>query len=168
MQTAYHWDTKERKGTMMRNNRIAAGLILTGFAVLAPSVASQAALDSRTIPHPEWAQISGQVEQTSVVKADSGSDTLQATLRLSKGGHVMADFGAVGAGSYTPKAEDFIHVRGKAVQREGQVTILAEEVYAEGRVHSIHRDETETEPQATASPRGGDVPLSPAAPSPHR
>lgn len=30
-------------------------------------------LDSRTVPHPEWAQISGQIEQTSTVQSKMGT-----------------------------------------------------------------------------------------------
>jgi hypothetical protein len=142
-------------------------MTITGavFAVKAAAV-----LVSRTIPHPEWAQISDQIEQTAVIRADRGSESLQTTLRPSEGGRVTFDFGAVTTGSFRPKANDCIHVRGKAIEQEGHVTILGQEVYAEGKVFSIDRGEAAAQDTGQASPADGPgaFPPSPAAPAPSR
>ena len=101
-------------------------------------------LDSRTIPHPDWVQISGQIEQTAVVSARNG-DQLWAILRPSEGSRMPIDLGpAHGKGSFQPKRNDFIQVRGRAIEREGQVTIIAKEVFAKGKLFSIHRTDEES------------------------
>jgi len=151
----------------VHSRRLAAPIVLSGalFAVQAA-----ASLDSRTIPHPEWKQISGHVEQTPVVGANRGSESLQAIVDPVEGGRVTVDFGPVTTGSFRPKARDYIHVRGKAIEREGQVTILAEEVIAEGKVFSIERMEAAAQDtgQSTTTDSPVVIPPSPAAPAPSR
>ena len=55
-------------------------------------------LDSRTVPHPEWAQISGQIEQTSTVQSKNGDASVRTLIRPTEGGHVTVDFGTAAAG----------------------------------------------------------------------
>ena len=59
-------------------------------------------LDSRTVPHPEWAQISGQIEQTSTVQSKNGDASVRALIRPTERGHVTVDFGTAAAGSFRP------------------------------------------------------------------
>jgi hypothetical protein len=148
--------------------RMVAGLMATGIAMCTPSLQANASLDSRTVPHPEWAQLSGQIEQTSVVSAD-GRESFEAILRPTEGGRVTVDFGTAATGSFRPQRDDFIHVRGTAIEREGQVTIVAHEVYAQGKVFSIHRDDnTRAKGQEPKSGSGPSIAPSPAAPTPSR
>lgn len=116
---------------------------LGGLATLvqAGTTRTDPSLDSKTIPHPDWVQIRGQIEQTAVVSARSG-DQLWAILRPTEGGRMPVDLGpAHGKGSFQPKRNDFIQVRGRAIEREGQVTIIAKEVFTKGKLFSIHRND---------------------------
>ena len=125
-------------------------------------------LDSRTVPHPEWAQISGQIEQTSELRSKNGDALLRAIMRPTEGGHVTVDFGPAAASSFRPKQDDFIHVRSEAIEREGQVTMIAREVYAEGKVFPIQQgDEAAAEAAESGAGRSEEsLSPSPAAPAP--
>ena len=79
---------------------------------------------------------------------------------------MTVDFGTAAAGSFRPKQDDFIHVRGEAIEKEGQVTMIAREVYAEGRVFSIQQSDQaagEAEQKPAAASEESFSP-SPAAP----
>jgi hypothetical protein len=148
--------------------RVLAGLLLTSIGMAALQVQAATSLDSRTVPQPEWAQISGQIERTSIESAKDGSDSsLRAIVRPIEGGRVTVDFGPVATDSFQPKPDDYIHVRGTAIEREGQVTIFAHEVYAEGKVFSIPRTDRPAQDAAQgSSSSGASFPPSPAAPTP--
>jgi len=139
-----------QKRTPIRwRHRLLLAVVVTalgGLATLvqAGTIRTDPSLDSRTIPHPDWVQISGQIEQTTVVSARNG-DQLWAILRPTEGGRMPVDLGpAHGKGSFQPKRDDFIQVRGKAIEREGQMTIIAKEIFAEGKLFSIHRTDEAT------------------------
>lgn len=163
---------------MRQLGRIAKCMLagMTGIIMVLPMPSSGAdsgrhssPLDSRTVPHPEWAQISGQIERTSTAGPNNGDASVRAIIRLSEGGHVAVDFGAAAVSSFRPKMDDFIHVRGEAIEKEGQLIVIAREVYAEGQVFRIpQRDETALEPTGQPGRASGESspPLSPAAPAP--
>jgi hypothetical protein len=123
-------------------------------------------LDSRTIPHPDWVQISGQIDETSVGKSQSGEEYVRAIVRSTEGGRVLVDLGPPRSGSFEPRHNDFIHVRGKGIEHNGQVTIIANEVYGQGRVFRIERNEQAAAAIADESiaPTGQAFAPSPAAP----
>ena len=54
---------------------------------------------------------------------------------------MTVDFGTAAAVSFRPKQDDFIHPRGEAIEKEGQVTMIAREVHAEGRLFSIQQSD---------------------------
>jgi hypothetical protein len=126
--------------------------------------------DSRTVPYPDWVQVSGQIEQLSVVSAKVGGQHRRATIRPTEGGQIAVDLGpADGNDSFQPKQNDFIHIRGKAIEREGKRTIIAKEVFAEGKIFSIRgNDEEAAAVEDDATSPGQSVPPSPAAPAPQR
>lgn len=84
------------------------------------------ALDSRTVPHPEWTQISGQIERTSTVGPNNGDASVGAIIRLSEGAHVAVDFGTAVVSSFRQQMDDFIRVRGQAIEKEGQVIVIGQ------------------------------------------
>jgi hypothetical protein len=85
-------------------------IILPMSSSAADSGGGGSSLDSRTVPHPEWAQISGQIERTSTIGSNNEDASLRAIIRLSEGGHVTVDFGTAAGSSFQPKTDDFIHV----------------------------------------------------------
>src|SRR5215217_3014136 len=99
-----------------------------------------APLDSRTIPHPNWVQVSGQIAETVTMKPDGQPDQLMARLDPVEGGRVVVDLGPadkLSAVKLEPK--DHIHVRGPVLKNGNTRTIIAGEVIADGKVISIER-----------------------------
>lgn len=135
-----------RTPTMTSHKQVRRGLVLAAIAVAFGGVptmgqAADVTLDSRTIPHADWVQLSGQIEDSSVISDERG-DRLWAILRPSEGGRVAIDFGPTGGtGGFHAKRDDFIHVRGKAIEKDGNVTIIAKEVFAEGHIFSLKRND---------------------------
>jgi hypothetical protein len=135
-----------------------------------------ARLDSRTIPHPDWVQVSGQIERTARVKHDNGTEYVQAIVRPSEGGRVAVDFGPVEAtDAVRLEHDDFVHVRGNVRSQDGDLMVIAREIHSEGKVIPIHRNEEMNVPQKDREGRpagqvatGDSVMPSPAAPIPQR
>lgn len=132
------------------------------------SVKSAAPLDSRTVPHPDWVQVSGQIQETRTAKQADQPERLIALLQPVEGGRITVDLGpADRLTALTLDNRDSIHVRGTAVQAGDTRMIVAGEIIADGKVIPIERSSAQRpaampENDSTASP----VAPSPAAPSP--
>ena len=154
------------------------GLTVTAFAGWASAETAErgARLDSRTIPHPDWVQVSGQIERTARVKHQNGTEYLQAIVRPSEGGRVAVDFGPVEAtDTVRLERDDFVHVRGNVKSQDGDLMVIAREMFSEGKVIPINRSEELNVPQKDIDgPPVGQVAAedsiipSPAAPIPQR
>ncbi len=159
----------------------ALGLLMVTVGVCARGASAETAergarLDSRTIPHPDWVQVSGQIERTERVKHHNGTEYLQAIVRPSEGGRVAVDFGPVEAtDAVRLEHDDFVHVRGNVASQDGDLMVVAREIYSEGKVIPIHRNEEMNVPEkkieggpAGQVTTGDSIKPSPAAPVPHR
>jgi hypothetical protein len=121
----------------------------------AESAADASRLDSRTIPHPEWVQVSGQIEETVRMKPDGQNDRLLVLLQPVEGGRVVVDLGAAdGLESVRLEEHDYIHVRGTPLQNGKQRTIIAGELIADGKVVPIEREPGSTTTAARAETGG--------------
>lgn len=98
---------------------------------------SSTGLDSRTIPHPDWVQVSGQIVETVTIQPEGQGNQLM----------------------------DYIHVRGPALQHGNTKTIIAGELIADRKLIPIQRVPGQ-EPPATAqaAPQSEQMTPSPAAP----
>ena len=142
-------------------------MVLVGGAS-AETAERGARLDSRTIPHPDWVQVSGQIERTVRVQHHNGNEYLQAIVRPSEGGRVAVDFVPVEATrELRLERDDFIHVRGDVTSQDGDLMVIAREIYSEGKVIAINRKERDGQPPGQVA-TGDSVMPSPAAPIPQR
>ena len=124
-------------------------------------------LDSRTIPHPDWVQVSGQIEETVTIKPDGQPDQLMARLESVEGGRVVVDLGpADKLSAVILQPKDHIHVRGPVLKNGYTRTIIAGELIADGRVISIQRAPESIPQPLAAEGETGQMILSPAAPAP--
>jgi len=126
-----------------------------------------ARLDSRIIPHPDWVQVSGQIEETVTMKPDGQPDQLVAMLQPVEGGRIAVDLGPADKLSAVKlEPREHIHVRGPVLKNGNMRTVIAGEIIAEGKVIPIERPAGYA-PPATApvndEPR--QMMLSPAAPA---
>ncbi len=126
-----------------------------------------ARLDFRIIPHPDWVQVSGQIEETVTMKPDGQSDQLIAMLQPVEGGRITVDLGPADKLT-TVKLEprDHIHVRGPVLKNGNIRTVIAGEIIAEGKVIPIERGAGYAPP--VTAPSDGEtrqMMLSPAAPA---
>jgi hypothetical protein len=89
-------------------------------------------------------------------------------MRPVEGGHVTVDFGSAAASTFRPKTDDYVHVRGEAIEKQGAVTVIAREVIAEGKVFAIQQSDQAARESAEQPPGASEesFPLSPAAPAP--
>ncbi|HEU4684051.1 MAG TPA: hypothetical protein VFS39_06075 [Nitrospira sp.] len=142
--------------------------VAAGSAVVRAEEKTAGSLDSRTVPHPEWVQVSGQIQHTATVKREGGAEHVIARLRLPEGGQVMVDLGpAQNVASVSLDQQDYVHVRGLPVQTGEEVTIQAGELYADGKVIHIQQPEPSLPGLGSGMARQKDEPpLSPAAPRP--
>ncbi len=121
-------------------------------------------LDSRTVPHPEWVQVSGQIEETRTVAPGGQQEQLLAVLRPVEGGQVIVDLGPVRAlGPIRLQDKDYVHVRGTPAESGRHPMIIAHELIADGKVIEIKRPPDAVPPVAPAAP--ADTGTSPAAPA---
>ncbi|HJT20816.1 MAG TPA: hypothetical protein VJ746_10115, partial [Nitrospira sp.] len=127
---------------------------------------AQAPLDSRTVPHPDWVQVSGQIQHTAVVKREGGGNNIIAMLAPAEGGRIMVDLGpADNLASVTLDEKDHVHVRGRPVPSGGELIIVAGELYADGKIIPIPRPKDRpSESTGLALQFEEEPPLSPAAP----
>jgi hypothetical protein len=127
---------------------------------------AQAPLDSRTVPHPDWVQVSGQIQHTAVVKREGGEKNIIAMLAPAEGGRIMVDLGpAENLASVTLDETDHVHVRGKPVPSGGELIIVAGELYADGKIIAIPLPKDRSLEATGLALQFEDEPLSPAAPS---
>lgn len=127
---------------------------------------SSTGLDSRTIPHPDWVQVSGQIVETVTIQPEGQDNQLMAMLQPVEGGRIVVDLGPVdNLGSVRLENRDYIHVRGPALQHGNTKTIIAGELIADGKLIPIQRAPGQ-EPPATAqaAPQFEQMTPSPAAP----
>jgi len=126
-----------------------------------------ARLDSRIIPHPDWVQVSGQIEETVRMKPDGQSDQLIAMLQPVEGGRIAVDLGpADQLTTVRLEPRDHIHVRGPVLKNGNMRTVIAGEIIAEGKVITIERAAGHAPPvTAPADGETGHMRLSPAAPA---
>jgi len=111
-----------------------------GFGAMG-SAATAAELDSRTIPHPNWVQVSGEIEQTVRVRPEGKREQLVAMVKPVEGGHIAVDLGpAENLKAIHLENKDNIHVRGTPVNSGNTWIIVAGELYADGKVIPIRRD----------------------------
>jgi hypothetical protein len=158
---------------MKRTRGLAAVAILTVLAgawAVPVGAASQAPpweQDSRTVPHGEWVQVSGEIQQTAKVRSDGGQEQLMALLEPVEGGRIMIDLGPVAnLESVQLQDKDYIHVRGTPLQQGDTVMIVAGEIIADGKMLPIRRDQGQTPRAASPSEKRADqVPPHPAAPA---
>ena len=124
-------------------------------------------LDSRTIPHPDWVQVSGQIAETVTMKPDGQPDQLMARLDPVEGGRVVVDLGpADNLSAVRLEPKNHIHVRGPVLKNGNTRTIIAGEVIADGKVISIERALGSVPQPQAAEGETGHMLLSPAAPAP--
>jgi hypothetical protein len=123
------------------------------------------ALDSRTIPHPEWVQVSGQIEETRTVAPGGQQEQLLAVLRPVEGGRVIVDLGPVRSlGSIHLQDNDYLHVRGTPSESGRHRMIIAHEIIADGKVVSVQRPPDAVPPVTSQSrAEGQESPAAPAA-----
>ena len=130
----------------------------------------ESALDSRTVPHRDWVQVSGEVQQTMKVRPDGEHEQLVAMLRPVEGGRIVVDLGpAANLGAIKLQDKDYIHVRGTPLQQGDTIMIVAGELIADGKLISIQREEKPLPPVSVPSGQSMDqVKPHPAAPSASR
>ena len=126
-----------------------------------------ARLDSRIIPHPDWVQVSGQIQETLTMKPDGQPDQLVAMLEPVEGGRIAVDLGpADQLTAVKLEPRDHIHVRGPVLKSGNTRTVIAGEIIAEGKVIPIERPAGYAPPvTAPANEEARHMMLSPAAPA---
>lgn len=124
-------------------------------------------LDSRTVPHGDWVQVSGEVQQTMTVRPDGEHEQMVAMLQPVEGGQIVVDLGpAANLGSVRLQDKDYIHVRGTPLQQGGTVMILAGELIADGKVIPIQREDKQAPPVRVPSGKSlNQIKPHPAAPA---
>lgn len=99
-----------------------------------------AQLDSRTIAHPDWVQVSGHIEETRTITPQGQPAQLLAVLKPVEGGRVIVDLGPVdNLGSVQLQEREYLHVRGNPAQSGQHPMIIAGEIIADGKVIPITR-----------------------------
>jgi hypothetical protein len=132
--------------------------------------------DSRQVPHPEWTQVSGEIEESQMVAAandENNVDRLIVKLKAVEGGSIIADLGdAARLHGLELQEKDYIHVRGEMTQRRGAQVLVARELIADGKAITISRDRLRRGPadvsgliDATSDGEQA-TPKSPAGPGP--
>ena len=127
----------------------------------------ESALDSRTVPHRDWVQVSGEIQQTMKVRPDGVHEQMVAMLQPVEGGRILIDLGpAAKLGSIKLQDKDYIHVRGTPLQQGETVMIVAGELIADGKLIPIEREEKPLPPAGMPSgPPMNQVKPHPAAPA---
>jgi hypothetical protein len=89
-------------------------------------------LDSRNLPHPDWVQVSGEVEGKQMLIREGEPDRLIVMLKAIEGGIVRADLGAASGLEHVELQDhDYIHVRGPMSTRGTNQMLVAGEIIAE-------------------------------------
>jgi len=142
-------------------------LMIQGGVSPLQAESDSARLDSRTVPHPDWVQVSGQIQETRTAKQADQTDRLIALLQPVEGGRIIVDLGpADQLSAVTLETRDYIHVRGMAVQTGDTSMIVAGEIIADGKVIPIERSSAQdSAAQSQIDPAHSRMSPSPAAPS---
>jgi hypothetical protein len=100
--------------------------------------------DSRQVPHPDWTQISGEIEERQMVPAgneENNVDRLIVKLKAVEGGPVIVDLGdAARLHGVELQDKDYIHVRGEMTRQGDTQVLVARELIADGKAMTIPRD----------------------------
>lgn len=150
---------------------IAALAMIAGTPSLSRSAALDvppSKLDSRTVPHGDWVQISGEIQQTMKVQPEGGQEHMMAMIQPVEGGQIVVDLGpAASLGSIHLQDKDYVHVRGTPVQQGDRTMIMAREIIADGKMVPIQQEAGQTSSASTQSnaARPDQVRPHPAAPS---
>lgn len=123
----------------------AASMALMGGLALSSQGAAldvpPSTLDSRTIPHGDWVQVSGEIQHTMKVRPEGDQEQLMAMLQPVEGGQIVVDLGpAANLGAVHLQDKDYIHVRGTPLQQGETMMIVAGEIIADGKMIPIQRE----------------------------
>jgi hypothetical protein len=103
-----------------------------------PGKSADKSLDSRTLAHPEWTQVSGEVEEVQTVSKHDKPGRLVVKLKAIEGGPIIADLGeAAQLNNLELQQRDYIHVRGHMTKQGNNQVLLARELIADGKVICI-------------------------------